>query len=196
MYLFSIAQVSDVNGKNYKTVVINNKIYMAENLNVSNFRNGDSILEAKTTVEWLNAINKEQPAWCYYNNDPKIGEEYGKHYNWYAINDSRGLAPIGWHIAKRDDWNYITTIDDLSKLKSKNGWTKNGSNTLGFSALPGGLRCGNGKFLLKGSYGFWWSAEQEYSNTGGAIYLLNSYDSFFNYGNSRGEGFSVRCVKD
>jgi uncharacterized protein (TIGR02145 family) len=80
-------------GKVYKTVVIGNQTWMAKNLNVSTFRNGDLIPEAKTLSDWHYAKLNKQPAWCYYDNDPGNGEIYGKLYNWYAVNDSRGLAP-------------------------------------------------------------------------------------------------------
>ncbi len=191
-----MAQVADINGRNYKTVVLNKRIFMAENLNVDKFRNGDPIPEAKTTEEWLSANKNKLPAWCYYNNNPKVGEKYGKLYNFYAIEDSRGLAPIGWHILGKNDWGYLLSVDDVSKLKNTNGWEINGNNSLGFSFLPGGLRCGNGIFMLNGINGFLWSSEEEYSKTGGAYYILNSYKQFFSFGITRGEGFSVRCIKD
>ena len=80
------------------SVKIGSQVWATENLNVDRFRNGDPIPQAKTAEEWQNAGNNQQPAWCYYNNDPKNGESYGKLYNWYAVNDRRGLAPQGWHI--------------------------------------------------------------------------------------------------
>jgi uncharacterized protein (TIGR02145 family) len=85
-------------GKKYKTTVIGGQVWMAENLNVSKFRNGDPIPEAKTAEEWASAVRYDIAARCYYDNDPKNGEIYGKLYNSYAINDPRGLAPLGWHI--------------------------------------------------------------------------------------------------
>ena len=71
---------------------------MSKNLNVSRFRNGEIIFEAKTIEEWEKAGENKTPAWCYYNNNPTNGAKYGKLYNWYAVNDIRALAPKGWHI--------------------------------------------------------------------------------------------------
>ena len=94
----------------YKTVTIGTQIWMKENLNVSTFRNGDPIPEAKTAEEWQAAGEAKQPAWCYYDNDSKNGVKYGKLYNWYAVNDSRGLAPVGWHVPDNDEWEVLEGI--------------------------------------------------------------------------------------
>jgi uncharacterized protein (TIGR02145 family) len=136
------------NGKVYQTVVIGNQTWFAENLNVSAFRNGDPIPEAKTSEEWIQAFENKQPAWCYYDNDPVNGKIYGKLYNWHAINDPRGLAPDGWHISSLDDWNYIKSVIEFElpysmgkKIKSQNGWKNqgNGTDTYFFNGLPGGI---------------------------------------------------------
>ena len=92
----------------YKTVQIGTQVWMTKNLDVSTFRNGDPIPEAKTDEEWEKAGENKQPAWCYYNNDPGNGEKYGKLYNWYAVNDSRGLAPVGYHIPSDAEWTILT----------------------------------------------------------------------------------------
>ena len=94
-----------------KEVVIGNQVWMAENLNVDTFRNGDPIPHAQTNKEWSKAGKNRQPAWCYYNNDAAIGAKYGKLYNWYAINDPRELAPKGYHIPNNEEW--IALIDYL-----------------------------------------------------------------------------------
>ncbi len=109
----------------YKSVEIGTQTWMTENLNVSTFRNGDPIPEAKTNEEWGKAEKEGKPAWCYYNNDPKNGTKYGKLYNWYAVNDPRGLAPTGWHIPTDEEWkkleNYLGE-DAGNKMKSSSGW--------------------------------------------------------------------------
>ena len=76
-----------------QTVTIGDQVWSTKNLDVATFRNGDSIPQAITKKEWKEARKKQQPAWCYFENDPANGEKYGKLYNWYAVNDSRGLAP-------------------------------------------------------------------------------------------------------
>jgi len=131
---------SSVNHKpavNIKSVQIGTQTWMVENLNVSTFRNGDPIPQAKTNEEWSKAAESEQPAWCYYDNDPKNGGKYGKLYNWYAVNDPRGLAPAGWHVPSKVEFEHLAyvytkilpppldiygSVEDCSKLKSNQGW--------------------------------------------------------------------------
>jgi uncharacterized protein (TIGR02145 family) len=118
-------QVTDINGQTYKTVVIGTQTWMAENLNVSTFRNGDTIPEANTAEDWKTAGENGQPAWCYYENDPANGAKYGKLYNWFAVNDSRGLAPAGYHIPTNEEWTtleYYLGNDAGNKMKSTSGW--------------------------------------------------------------------------
>ncbi len=90
-----------------KEVTIGKQVWMTENLNVDKFRNGDPIPQAQTKEEWENARKQGMPAWCYYNNDPTIGKNYGKLYNWFAVIDPRGLAPEGWDIPSDDDWTQL-----------------------------------------------------------------------------------------
>jgi uncharacterized protein (TIGR02145 family) len=127
----------------YKTVVIGDQTWMAENLSVSTFRNGDTIQEMKTLDEWKMAAKQRKPAWCYYNNDASNGTKYGKLYNFFAVSDPRGLAPKGWHIPTGNDWVKLSKFlgnkrEVGAKLKSINGWFKNGNgiNSTGFTALP------------------------------------------------------------
>lgn len=108
-----------------KEVSIGNQVWMTENLNVDRFRNGDRIPQAKTSEEWRKAGANEQPAWCYFDNDPENGKKYGKLYNWYTVNDPRGIAPIGFHVPSDDEW--VQLVDYLGrdagkKMKSKRGW--------------------------------------------------------------------------
>lgn len=109
----------------YKSVKIGTQTWMTENLNVSTFRNGDPIPQVKSNEEWKQAGENKQPAWCYYENDPKNGNKYGKLYNWYAVNDPRGLAPAGWHIPTDAEWTTLENHlgDDAGKkMKSASGW--------------------------------------------------------------------------
>jgi uncharacterized protein (TIGR02145 family) len=208
-----------IDQKTYSTVIIGTQEWTAENLNACTFRNGDLIPEAKTNEEWEEAGKEGKAAWCYYDNDPANGIKYGRLYNWYAVNDKRGLAPEGWHIATEDEWallwNYLGG-DTLAGEKMKNirGWSMNGNgnNSSGFSALPGGNR-EQGKFTLSSEFGFFWSSTQA-SNT-----IAENTDetwamepncnfSWYNelsctdskvhsawcYSNKRC-GYSVRCVK-
>jgi uncharacterized protein (TIGR02145 family) len=107
-----------------KTVKIGNQVWMTKNLDLDKFRNGDPIPQAKTYEEWLKADVNKKPVWCYYDNDPENGRIYGKLYNLYAVEDARGLAPIGFHVPVEIE--YVKLIDYLGgkevagiKLKEK-----------------------------------------------------------------------------
>ncbi len=194
-----------------KEVTIGKQVWMSENLNVDKFRNGEAIPEAKTEEEWEKAGQNKQPAWCYYNNNPDNGERYGKLYNWFAVNDPRGLAPVGFKVPTDDEWNRL--IDFLGgkslagkSMKSTQFWADiekdgsvrsgNGTNESGFAGLPGGFRYSNGDFNGVGSYGYWWSSS-EYETD-------NAWYRFLNYNNgsasqsndNKQDGLSVRCLRD
>jgi uncharacterized protein (TIGR02145 family) len=72
--------------------------FMLQNLNTSNFKDGSFIPEAKNAEEWVNYIQKKEPAWCYYQYSKKNEKKLGKIYNYYALISEKGLAPEGWHI--------------------------------------------------------------------------------------------------
>jgi len=197
------SQVKDVSGNSYETVTIGKQVWMAVNLNTSKFRNGDSIPEAKSALDWEKAANEGKPAWCYYFNYTSKGLVYGKLYNWFAVTDKRGLAPEGWHIPTDVEWDKLAAAlggnaAATRKLKSKTGWDDetNGSNESGFNGMPGGKRTADGEFEDEGAYGYWWSSTAE--NEGLAFNRnLNSDDFAFDRASSfKGAGFSVRCVKN
>ncbi len=186
----------------YKSVKIGTQTWMTENLNVDKFRNGDPIPQAKTNAEWYAAGDNNQPAWCYYDNDSANGAKYGKLYNWYAVNDSRGLAPAGYHIPSHAEWTFLTTyLGDFDiageNMKSKSGWDKNGNGTnrSGFSGLPGGFRNINGTFYVVGEDGYWWSSSEASLNAWyrGLIYF---YGYVVMKEDDKANGFSVRCLRD
>ncbi len=179
-------------------VTIGTQVWMTENLNVDKFRNGDPIPEAKTEWEWDLAGDNGEPAWCYYDNDPTNGAKYGKLYNWYAVNDSRGLAPIGWHVPSDKEWTVLTDYlggEDVAgtKIKSKSGW--DGTNASGFSALPGGYRFRNGAFG-RGTFGFWWSSSEASTTNAQRRSLGSSQAGVSRHSYYKAYGFSVRCLKD
>jgi serine/threonine protein kinase len=162
-------------------VTIGNQIWMTKNLNVDKFRNGDPIPEAKTDEEWLKAGKNEHPAWCYYDNDPKNGEQYGKLYNWFAVNDPRGLAPNGWHIPKNKEWDLL-----ISELESKN------DNVFQLQ-FGGGLW--EIHFTGISEYGVWWSRSlSERADRAVCYGIVNGNWSDKN--ERKFNGYSIRCVKD
>lgn len=164
-------QIKDIDGNNYRSVTIGEQVWLGENLNVSHFRNGDAIPEARTAEEFEKFGKEGKPAWCYYDNNAENGKTYGKLYNWFAINDPRGLAPTGWQIPGREAWKKLilhvgNDEEGIKKLKAKTGWksdtwNNNGTNETNFSALPGGRRW-YGKFDNAGGYSMWWTTEQYY----------------------------------
>jgi uncharacterized protein (TIGR02145 family) len=187
---------------NLDEVTIGTQVWMAENLNVDKFRNGDPIPQATTDEAWIAAGENKQPAWCYYDNDPSKGTKYGKLYNWYAVNDPRGLAPNGYHIPTDAEWtklsDYLGAADLAgTKMKSKSGWEENnGTNSSGFSGLPGGYRKYNEAFSYIGKGGYWWSSTQD--DTDYAWYRDLDYGSgdVDRYYSRKDGGFSVRCLRD
>lgn len=188
-------------------VAIGVQVWMTENLNVEKFRNGDPIPEAKTDSEWKRAGENGDPAWCYFNNNPDNGDRYGKLYNFYAVNDPRGLAPEGWKIPSDEEW--IRMVDFLGgrsvagkKMKSIDFWADNGNesgngtNQSGFSGLPGGYRFRNGQFYDIGKYGYWWSST-EYQRLDVSYRSLGFDDGDVGSGSAaKANGYSVRCIKD
>ncbi len=201
--------ITSCGGSSYAEVEIGDQVWMTENLNVEEFRNGDPIPHANTISKWRKAGQEGQPAWCYYNNNPENGEKYGKLYNWYAVNDLRGLAPDGWHVPDKEEWELLSSFLGASKIaakkmKSTSGWEKNGSgnNESGFTALPGGgivTSTIRDKYKFEfGGFGLaagWWSSTGrrktawyrviEYNDRGGVYQDLNKLN-----------GLSVRCIKD
>lgn len=122
IFLFLLAacnnkKFNDIDGNSYNYEQLGENLWMTENLNVTHFRNGDLIPEARTQEEWVKFGNEEEPAWCkfeYLLEEDSIWYS-GKLYNWYAVNDPRGLAPAGWNIPDYDEW--INLIEYLGSLK-------------------------------------------------------------------------------
>lgn len=181
--------------KDEKHVEIGSQIWATENLNVTTFTNGDSIPQVKNKDDWNEAGKNKQPAWCYYNFDSQNGPKYGKLYNWYAVNDSRGLAPRGWRIPDFSDWESLKKYlgsNGASKIKSKTTWKNNGNgiDQFDFRALPSGCISNEGKFLFQDEHAYFWCSESIY------FYLRfdQNYIGFDKINNSF--GLSVRCVKN
>jgi uncharacterized protein (TIGR02145 family) len=184
------------------TIRIGTQAWAVANLNVNTFRNGDTIPEAKTNKEWVAAGESGKPAWCYYNNDPKIGQIYGKLYNWFAVTDPRGLAPEGWTLPSDADWarliNYLGGPGPAgAKMKSTARWNEgsNGTNESGFTGFPAGYRVENGTFQNIGSIGIWWSSVE--NNPPSAIdHYLSISNSCSRSTSPKQRGESVRCIRN
>lgn len=185
-------------------VKIGEQIWQTKNLEIDKFRNGDKIPQVLNDEDWEQRIKDGNPAWCYYNNDQKNGKKFGKLYNWWAVNDPRGLATEGFHIPKNDEW--LKLIDFLggmdiagNKLKNTDGWKKNGNgdNISGFTAIPGGRRYLSGSFHdFDNDNCHWWSSSE--SNDYMAWYWnLYFYDGMvINNQAYKWAGMQVRCIAD
>jgi len=180
-----------------KSVKIGDQVWMVENLNVDHYRNGDSIPEVKNQYEWRNL---KTGAWCYYKNNPDNGNKYGKLYNWYAVNDPRGLAPKGWHVPTKDEFLILreSVTDNSNSLKAigEGSGSGAGTNSTGFSALFGGYRGYYGYFYYAGYDSYLWSSSLGNAPFASSIYLYSTGNYIFFYDFDKVYGFTVRCIKD
>jgi len=208
--------VTDIDGNVYQTVIIGNQEWMAENLKVSRYQNGDSIPTGYSNTDWSNLSTG---AYAVYNDDTTNFNTYGYLYNWYAVNDTQNIAPAGWHVPTDDEYKELemalgmsqSEADGTSWRGTNEGSQLAGNDTLwnsgnlennsefgasGFRALPSGYRDPNGSYFNLRSHGYFWS-----STTGSGISSwkrrLSYFDSaVYRYVYNRKSGFSIRCIKD
>jgi uncharacterized protein (TIGR02145 family) len=193
--------VTDIDGNTYEAVRICNQTWTAKNLNVSRYRNGDIIPQVTDPTEWANLTTG---AWCWYDNDSATNRQYGKLYNWYAVNDPRGLSPMGWHVPSDDEWTIVTNClggETVAggKMKSITGWNSpntGATNSVGFAGLPGGYRYFSGGFSNVGYYGFWWSSSEDVTTYAWYRYLYYGSANVTRGYDYESNGFSIRLVRD
>ena len=188
----------DATTNNLNTIKIGNQTWATRNLNLETYRNGEVIPQVQDANAWANL---RTGAWCYYENNTANGSSYGKLYNWYAVNDPRGLAPKGYHIPSDAEWTILS--DNLgdeagTKMKSSSGWKNNGNgnNTSGFAGLPGGYRNSNGYFSFIGANGDWWSSSESSAGSAWYRYLYSFNGNVYRNSSDEQNGFSVRCLRD
>lgn len=187
------------------TVAICSQGWVVKNLDVDRYRNGEPIPKVTNNAAWDVLTTG---AYCYYNNDSATyAATYGKMYNWYAVNDARGLAPAGWHIPTDAELGTLSTClggdavaGGAMKETGTTHWVSpntGATNSSGFTALPGGYRSSAGSFSI-GLEGNWWSSTE--FNTEEARYrnLLYVNGNLGGGGTttSKRNGFSVRCLRD
>lgn len=185
-------------------VRIGSQTWMNRNLDVSTFRNGDPIPQARTAEEWERMSDDERkPAWCYYGFDEKNGKKYGKLYNWYAVNDPRGLAPAGWHVPTKAEFNTLINFAGGEKvagpkLRSKTGWinNKNGADEFGFNLLPNGEITAYASTGCRdlGAYANLWTSQAE--GTWNSFHLKENEKYMYVSDYSKTHGYGVRLVKN
>ena len=202
-------------GYDYATVLIGDQCWLAENLRNENYENGEAIPAGLSNLEWTSTTSGATSVYgegsgCN-NYSPDIDacdpaqslNEYGRLYNWYAVDDERGLCPSGWHVPTDGEWTVMTEFlggESVAggEMKTTYGWYNggNGTNSSGFSGLPGGLRVNfDGNFNFAGSSGGWWSSSPVGSLAWSRL-LFNSNENVNRFNDSRRLGFSVRCVRD
>jgi uncharacterized protein (TIGR02145 family) len=190
----------------YALVAIGTQCWFAENLSSDNYRNGDAIPGDLNNSQWTSTGSGAQAV---YNNDSGSLATYGRLYNWYAVNDSRGLCPSGFHVPSDGEW--MTLEMDLGMTSSEANATSwrgtdqgtqmktsswGGTNSSGFSALPGGGRSsGGGYFFDQGYFGYWWSSSPV-GNYAWYRYLGSGYSDVGRDDDYPRVGFSVRCVRE
>ena len=199
-------------------IKIGNQIWMKSNLDVETFRNGDSIMQATSFQQWSESMESKQPVWCYYDYDATNGEKWGKLYNWYAVNDPRGLAPLGWHVPSDNEWELLAdflggTDNAGDKMKITNEWegyeeedddgkptgefrSDAATNESGFSAYPSGVNTYRGLCATGNFRGCWWSTTKD--NDDFPIYRLiyATFSDLDRQSSTDCRGASIRCLKD
>lgn len=189
------------NGYTYEVIRIGTQWWMAENLRTTRYSDGTQIPEVADEDDWSDLTTG---AWCDYNNDDDIGEEYGRIYNWFAVNTGK-LAPPGWHVPANAEWETLRDYlggglaagKPLKESGTKHWKAPNsGTNTSGFTALGSGGRLDFGPFYALLENAFFWASTP--SGSGNAVYYALIYDSnrFVGDVDDRSAGCSVRCVQD
>lgn len=199
--------VKDKEGNEYKTVKIGEAVWMAENLKTGKFSNGEPITEMKqevpTNPAFVSSKYKTIPSWCHYMYNPENEKNYGRLYNYAAVQDPRNVCPTGWHVATDADWNAMVGVlgeNAVAKLKATEGWPEgsNGTNESGFNALPGGFGNSGNYFDRVGQYAYWWitsvTPNAAITPQRAIFYFENQVRPFAAEKSSNYQ--SVRCVKN
>ena len=189
-------------------IVIGEQTWMLRNLELTQFQNGIIIPEISANQDWENSGIEGNPACCFYNNKNENKVKYGGLYNWFAITDSRKIAPKGWRIPTCSDWDKL--IAHLGgrnvagkKLKStglwvekENGENGNGSNESGFNALPSGQRNFIGQYNRINLSCCWWASSNDLDKTNWFYYLDHNSDKIKKGIADLEDGFSIRLIKE
>ena len=203
-------KVADIEGNLYSTVTIGMQVWMAENLKTTKYNDNNVIPNVENNTEWINLTSG---AYCWYDNDERYKDTIGALYNWYATEGGK-LCPVGWHVPTDEEFNALELYlgmnpdsidvwewrgtDQGSQLKSRIGWKEgeNGSNTSGFTAIPGGYRYGaDGGFNALEKLTYFWGSSR---NTDLAWYrrLDGSENGVFKASTYKRGGKYIRCLKD
>ncbi|MDA9863631.1 fibrobacter succinogenes major paralogous domain-containing protein [Flavobacteriales bacterium] len=194
----------------YETALIGNQCWFAENLRNEIYANGDSIPYVTDNVIWPSLSSGAR---CDFGNNATNASTYGRLYNWYAVNDMRGLCPSNWHVPTDEEFMTLEIALGMSETDANSvGWSRgtdegaqlkasasdspswNGTNTSDFHGLSGGQRFGGGSFG-DNQFGLWWSATDN-SGTASSRILSSIYLTVKRDVVPSNHGLSVRCLKD
>lgn len=196
--------VTDADGNVYHTITIGTQVWMVENLRTTKYRNGDPITHLTDDVQW---VSTSDGAYCAYSNMATLGSTYGMLYNWYAVDDSRQIAPTGWHVPSDAEWT--TLVDFLGGEATAGGKMKEtgevhwaspntgATNSSGFTALSGGFRANNGYCTGLSGFACFWTSTENYPET--SAWYRGLYSESAEIGRNidfEKNGFYVRCLKD
>jgi uncharacterized protein (TIGR02145 family) len=199
--------IKDVDGNVYKTVTIGTQTWMAENLKVSKYNDGTTIPNITDNTQWQ---NNTTGAWSYYKNDVVNNAKYGKLYNWYAVsktsNGNKNVCPTGWHVPSDAEWTVLTDylggesvaggkMKEVGTTSWKNPNTE-ATNISLFTGLPGGYRYYSGGCSFIGDGGYWWSSTEYNTGSAWSRGLDYSYGDAGRFVSYKGDGLSVRCLRD
>lgn len=196
--------VTDIDGNKYHTVAVGNQVWLAENLRVAHYRNGDPVLPVTSPEIWSSLTTG---AYCSYLNLPENALVYGYLYNGYAILDDRNICPAGWHVPSEAEW--FTLIRFLGGEMAAGGKLKEAGlghwenpntgaeNGIGFTALPAGYRNDSGVFGNQKISAIFWSSSGYNTDHQWYHYLYYNYQGIYrDYFHNMQHGFSIRCIYD
>ncbi len=205
---------TDIDGNFYPSIIIGEQEWLSKNLAVSKYNNGDDIQFITETPVWSSS---NIGSYSIYENLIENDSIYGKLYNWYSIEDVRGICPIGWHVPSLSEWTQLINFIEpnaqggQSEYNNVGGALKNqyifgyggywqmpnvgAANNFGFNALPAGIRNEFGEFWsINVSTAYWTSTSQ---NDNAILLNLQSGLSAINqYSTPKKYGYSVRCLKN
>lgn len=202
--------VTDIDGNVYPTVIIGNQTWMAENLKTTHYRDGTPIDNPTSNSDWQ---SNESGAYAWYDNDITWKDSYGALYNWYAVNNTKGLCPEGWVVPSHVEWIALTEeylggyFVAGGKLKSTRTepdshprWdlpNAGATNETGFSALPGSQRMFHGGFsYFPGYHASIWTSTKIDGEFAWSRFLISTNAGVQDYtGSRKGSGRSVRCIE-